>query len=75
MHNPTDEQCSQATIVQHDLLETINRLIIEGVDRRVIMAGVAAATADLITSSFGADFVAPWFDRQALLTREMQQGC
>lgn len=70
----TDEQEQQALLVQHDVLETINRLGREGIDPRLIMAGLAAATSDLLTSTFGNTAVAPWFDGQAAVARELLRG-
>ena len=66
---PSDEQQQQALLVQHDVIEVLNRLAKEGIDRRIIMAGLGSATADLITCSFGPQAVAPWFDRQAEMVR------
>lgn len=68
---PTDEQQEQAILAQHDLCETINRLGREGIDPRVILAGLGAATADLITCNFGPDAVAPWFLQHGELITQM----
>lgn len=67
---PTAQQRAQAELVQQDLIEEINRLIREGIDYRVVLAGVGSATADLIASTLGAAAVAPWHDMQAKLVRE-----
>lgn len=67
------EQHDQCAIAAHDIIETINRLIREGIDERIVIAAIGSATADTITSVYGAHQVAPWFDKQAAMVRELQR--
>lgn len=67
--SPFDQD--QGVLVQHEIVECINRLIIEGVDRRIIMAGVGAAACDLVTCTFGLGAVPTWFDEQAAVARAL----
>lgn len=68
---PTDEQAQQAVLVHHDTSELIARLSREGVDARIIMAGLAAATSELVANAFGPSEVGGWFDRQAAMARQI----
>lgn len=68
---PNAEQQAQALIAHHEIIETMNRLIREGFDARIVMAGVGAATSDLITTQFGNTAVAPWFEKQAQMVRDV----
>lgn len=70
---PTAEQNEQALLVQGDIVALVNRLLKEGNDARIVMAGMGAATADLITCTFGPTAVAPWFQKQADMVRELQR--
>ena len=67
MNNPTPEQEAHATLAHHEFVEVTNRLITEGMDSRIILAGIGAAAADLIASKFGRQAAAPWFAKQAIL--------
>lgn len=69
----TDEQQSQAAIATHDIIETVNRLLREGIHPELVIAGIAAAASDTITSVYGAGVLARWFDSQATLVRQLQQ--
>ena len=53
------------------IVDAINRLAKEGIDNRVIMAGLGAATADLVCSAYGMAAVAAWFESQAQIARGM----
>lgn len=71
---PTEEQQAHAILVQYQILENIGKLINEGIDVRVILAGVGSATASLIATTYGFPAVAPWFANQALLCRDKLAG-
>ena len=62
----------QATLVANEIVEVINRAIREGIDRRVVIAGIGSALTDTITCVFGASAVVPWFEGQAKLLRDLQ---
>lgn len=66
----TEEQSQLALLVQLDLVEYMNRQLGEKMDHRVLLAGVAAAAADLIYTRHGWDAVPAWFDSQARMTAE-----
>lgn len=68
---PTREQQDQAVLVQGEICEAINRLAREGFDPRVIMAGIAAASSDLVFKVFGQQAVPMWFAKQAEITAEL----
>lgn len=70
---PNAEQEAQARLVQHDVVELINRLCLEGIDRRVIMAGLGTAIADLVTCTFGPSAVVPWFQKQADICADLRR--
>lgn len=70
---PTHEQQAHAQLAEHDIVETINRLLREGIDPIVVIAAIGAATADTITSVFGATAVAPWFEKQGEIMRGLQR--
>ena len=68
---PTQEQCEQALVVQRDFDELINRLLLEGIDVRVIMAGLSASTSGLLTTTFGAGCVPHWYEVQARVAADV----
>ena len=68
---PTAEQLEQARLAANEMLETINRLILEGMTPNVVLSGLANAAADAITSVWGNKHVAPWFDGMAENAREL----
>jgi hypothetical protein len=70
---PSREQHAQCALASLDIIETVNRLIREGMDPRVVIAAIGSATANTITSVWGATAVAPWFDQQAKMVRDLQQ--
>ncbi len=72
--DPTPEQEAHAAIVAHDIVEIVNRLIREGIDPRVVIAGLGSATADTLTCVFGPTSVAPWFEGQGEMVRRLQRG-
>lgn len=69
---PTSEQLLQAERVQKVICGEINLLAGEGICLAALLAGLGTAVADLITSQRGAEHVAPWFDRNAQLVRQLQ---
>lgn len=68
MIEPTVEQAEQCAIVQQDVIELIERLNKEGIDLRVVLAGLAAATSFIVMKAYGAKEVPVWFARQSALT-------
>ena len=72
-HQPTQEQQDQALLVQMEIAEAVNRMSREGFDPRVLIAGMAAATADTVTTFFGNEAVAPWFAKQAEMVGEIMR--
>jgi hypothetical protein len=64
----TPEQDAQALLVQHDLVEYMNRQLGEKMDYRILLAGLAAAAADLIHTKRGWDAVPVWFAVHAQVT-------
>ncbi|MBU2340023.1 MAG: hypothetical protein KKE77_02120 [Alphaproteobacteria bacterium] len=70
---PTKEQQDRAERVQHAVIAELNLLAREGVSNAELLAGMGSAVADLITCTAGPVAVAPWFERQAELVRELQR--
>lgn len=70
--DPTPEQEAQAERAKLALIETINAEIRTGTDPRVVLLALGNAACDMLTSVFGATAVAPWFDRQAEVVRQLQ---
>lgn len=68
---PNAEQRTHAELVQQDIIELLNRLIREGIDPRVILAGIASASCDMLTNVFGQSSVVPWFEMQAKIARDL----
>jgi hypothetical protein len=71
--DPTPEQSRQAERVTKAICHEINLLAIEGIDPRVIIAGLGAATADTLTCVFGETAVVPWFEKQADMVRGLHR--
>lgn len=71
MIEPTVEQAEHCLLVQHEAIELINRLKAEGIDPRVIMAGIAAAAAGAVQTFYGAEEVSIWFAKNAALTMNL----
>ena len=65
-------ECAQAEIARADIIEATNRLIGEGIDRRVVVAGLGYAVMDTVAAIFGAEVVAPWLDAQAAMARRLK---
>lgn len=70
-HAPTAEQQEQASLVALETVETVNRLLREGMAPNVVLSGIAKACADAITSIYGNQMVAPWFDSMAANARNL----
>lgn len=68
---PTVEQAEQCAIAQQEIVETINRLVEEGMDRRIVSAALAAATAGTISAFYGPAEVSPWFAKQSVMTAHL----
>ena len=69
---PTVEQLEQARLASNEMIETINRLIVEGMTPNVVLSALANAAADAITSLYGSHYVAPWFAGMAANARNLQ---
>ena len=70
--DPTPEQEAQAALAKVALIATINAQIRTGTDPRVVLHALGTTACDMLTSVFGATAVAPWFDRQAEVVRQLQ---
>lgn len=71
---PTDQQCDRAEQIQIAICNELNLRAREGASTAELLAGLAAATADLITMTAGPASVGPWFERQAQVIAELQRG-
>ena len=71
---PTAEQVEQTKRVQRALINELNLLAKEGVPVACILTGLGMTIADLITTQAEASAVAPWFEKQAAMVRELQGG-
>jgi hypothetical protein len=71
---PTAEELEHGRLVANEAIEIFNRLMREGMAPNVILSGLANAAADAITSLYGPDCVAPWFDGMAATARSMREG-
>lgn len=67
MVEPTAEQAEQCAIVQQEVLEAVERLLCEGFDRQVVLAGLTAATAAMAVKVHGKAAMPRWFARQTAL--------
>lgn len=74
MIEPTVEQAEHCSLVQHDILETIERLRMEGIDMRVVLAGLASATAASVLHTYGASEVSVWFAKQSVMTHHLSKS-
>ena len=68
---PSPQEKALADLARNDLVEVVNRLVREGMDPRIVIAGIGATAADAITCVFGNSAVAPWFERQGAMMREV----
>ncbi len=68
---PTPIQLDQAAIAAEEFGSLIDRLIKEGFDYRSLLSGAAAALAESIIASAGAEKAAHWFAGQSLLVRQL----
>jgi hypothetical protein len=71
---PTKAQEDAALRVQKAVCQELNLLSREGVEPAALLAGAGAALADLITSVWGIQAVAPWFDKQGEMTADLLRG-
>ena len=72
MQQPTAEQVEQTRSVERALANELNLLAKEGVPVACILTGLGVTIADLITTQADASAVAPWFEKQAAMVRELQ---
>lgn len=68
---PTALEIEQGRHAHHAIVESVNALIEDKFPATIIMAGLAGASADLITRAVGVDQVPKWFAEQALATQAM----
>lgn len=68
---PTAEQQAQAVLVQQEIAEVLHRLSAEGIDTRIILAGLSSATAAAVMTAWGPQAIPGWFDKQADMTRHL----
>lgn len=68
-NNPMKHK-AHADLAHHDLMETVNRLIAEGMDWRVVLAALGACTADLVVSKMGLQAVPQWFFKQGKMLQD-----
>lgn len=71
---PSKQQQDQCLEVSKAMTREANLQIREGVDAPVLIAGMGSAVADTIASLIGPHAVAPWFEKQAAMIRELQSG-
>lgn len=69
---PTPEQVEQTKRVERALANELNLLAKEGVPVAVILTALGMTIANLITCQAEAAAVAPWFEQQAALVRDLQ---
>ncbi len=71
---PTQAEQDQALLVQNEMVELANRLRGEGLIPPIIIAGMGAAIADVLTTIYGNESVPPWFAKQAEMTDALING-
>lgn len=74
MAQPTAEQIAMTKTVEVSLANEINLLAREGVPVACILTGLGLSIANLITCQAESSAIAPWFEKQAKLVRELQGG-
>lgn len=67
---PTDAQLRLAEQVEQAVLQELK--LLGPVPAAVILTGLFSAIAKIISYQSGEDQVAPWFERQAAIAREIQ---
>ena len=72
LQEPTPEEVDQTKRVERALCNEINLLAREGIPLPCILTGIAMTAADFLTCQAGIEAVAPWFERNAKLVRQMQ---
>lgn len=70
---PTKEQQDHCERVSKALISEINLAHREGAGPAILLAAIGSAAADAITCLAGPEAVAPWFEAQAKLVRELQR--
>ena len=71
---PTQEEQDRAERVQKALIHELNLAAREGAKPIELLAALATAAADTVTSLAGPAAVGPWFEKHARLVRELQRG-
>jgi hypothetical protein len=72
MPQPTPEQVKMTERVQRAVCHEINLLAKEGVPVACLLTGLTMTIADLLTTQGDSKHVAPWFEAQAQMARELQ---
>jgi len=69
MIDQMEDALEQSLLVKLELLESVNRMMAEGMDFRTILAGIAALANDLISKEYDSATAAGWFELMAQLAR------
>lgn len=68
----TEEMNARSYRVQVALIDELNRQSSEGASTHELVAGIGAATADLIATRVGPHAVAKWFQAQADIIAQLE---
>lgn len=68
MISPTPAQIEHCRLAEQDMLELIRRLQTEGMDLRIILAGIGTATAAVMFDAWGPEAPSIWFAQQSAMT-------
>ena len=71
---PTEAEQDRCEKVQRAIIAELNLAEREGAQPAELLAGLASAAADAITCLAGPESVAPWFEKQAALVRDLQRS-
>lgn len=71
MGQPTPEQVKMTERVERALCDELNLLNKEGIPMACLLTGLGVVIADLIICHAGPKAVAPWFESQAALLRDL----
>lgn len=72
--NPTPNQWEQSGLVQAEMLETMDRLMTEGIDWRIVLTGTSTALANLLMAKAGPDQVSVHFARLSAQTMHLAKA-
>ena len=68
---PTPRQVAQTQKAEEAFRNEIGMLAREGIPAACVLTALGMAVAEFITSQAEADAVAPWFEKQAAMLREI----